>query len=229
MQFIDIIIVAAGSGTRLGSSLPKAFVPLMGKPLLTYSMDTFLTHHAVRSVILVVPESMYAFAAATFRHERIKVVVGGEQRWQSVNNGLSSTTTEWVMIHDAARPFVTNAVIDNVIKKQSEYDCVITVTPEVDTIRMYSGDKAGETVDRDKLIRVGTPQMFKRELLFDAFGKAAVSGEPAPTDEAILMQKMGIPVGIAWGDPTNFKITTQADLEIAEALIARSQKVHVGR
>lgn len=227
MSSLDVIIVAAGSGTRLGMSVPKAFVPLMGKPILYYSLQTFLSHQAINSVILVVPESMYNSAKKDFASEKVKITIGGEHRWQSVSNGINASEAEWVMIHDAARPFVNHEVINRITARKSQYDCVITVTPEVDTIRMYSGDLAEETVDRDKLVRVGTPQMFRKKILCKGLVRAKSLKSP-PTDEAILMQQMGVKVGIAWGDPRNFKITTQSDLEIAEALIARNQQMYLG-
>lgn len=171
---------------------------------------------------------MYESACNDFANQRIKVTVGGEQRWQSVCNGVDCSDAEWVMIHDAARPFVSSLVIDGIIAKQSEYDCVITATHEVDTVRMYSGDQAGETIDRDKLVRVGTPQMFRKNILCQGLEKASIS-DTAPTDEAVLMQQMGVTVGIAWGDPKNFKITTSSDLEIAEAIVARNQQMSMGR
>lgn len=227
MSSLDVIIVAAGSGTRLGLSTPKAFVPLMGKPLLSYSLETFLSHQAINSVILVVPDSMYESANREFSSIRVKVTVGGEHRWQSVSKGIDASDAEWVMIHDAARPFVNAMVIDRILDRISQYDCIITVTPEVDTIRMFAGDEAGETVDRDKLVRVGTPQMFRKEVLCQGLAMAK-SMESPPTDEAVLMQQMGVKVGIAWGNPKNFKITTLSDLEIAEALIARNQQMSLG-
>jgi 2-C-methyl-D-erythritol 4-phosphate cytidylyltransferase len=225
---IDAIIVAAGSGTRLGHSIPKAFVPISGKPMLSYSIDSFLSHEQICSVILVVPGSMYEEAIAIYTHTKIKVVTGGEQRWQSVENGVSVSTADYVMIHDAARPFVNHTVIDKIIEKLSDFECVITVTPEVDTIRIRDGEKAGITIDRDSLIRVGTPQLFRRELLCKGLSEAARLFIN-PTDEAVLMQNMGITVGIAWGDPKNFKVTTPSDLEIAEALIEKDQKMLLGR
>lgn len=227
MSSLDVIIVAAGSGTRLGLPVPKAFVPLMGKPILYYSLQTFLSHQAVNSVILVVPDSMYESAKNDYAGNRVKVTTGGEHRWQSVSRGIALCDAEWVMIHDAARPFVNDLVIDRLLTLKTSYDCVITVTPEVDTIRMYSGDQAGETVDRDKLVRVGTPQMFRKETLCQGLIRAKSLQTP-PTDEAVLIQQMGVKVGIAWGDPGNFKITTPSDLEIAEALIARRQQMSLG-
>ena len=113
-------------------------------------------------------------------------------------------------------------MIDGVIDKCIANDCVITATPEVDTIRALSGDFAGKIIDRSTLIRTGTPQLFRRAVLVEAFRSAASLPVP-PTDEASLMQQSGVPVAIAWGDPANFKITTPSDLAIAEAIVAHRQ------
>jgi 2-C-methyl-D-erythritol 4-phosphate cytidylyltransferase len=215
---IDCIIVAAGSGTRLGYPIPKAFVPLGNRPLLSYSIDVFLSYPLIRNIFLVVPQSMREETSRMFQNPRIRIVIGGEQRWQSVQNGIRKSDADLVLVHDAARPFVTIKVIDAIIQKLDNYKCVITVTPVVDTIRTFSGDSAGETVDREKLIRVGTPQIFDRKQLCDSFNSLK-PGDQAPTDEAILIQNAGIAVGIAWGDPNNFKITTVEDLQIAQAMI----------
>lgn len=217
-ESIDVVIVAAGSGTRLGYAMPKAFVPLNKRPLLSHSVDTFLTHPSIRNVILVIPEQMINPAREQFSHSRIKITTGGEQRWNSVQNGIRCSDAEWVLVHDAARPFVTNKIIDSVIVKRLSFNCVITATPVVDTIRIFEKDVAKQTIDRESLVRVGTPQLFKRALLLFAFDKLS-SNDPIPTDEAMIMQNAGVQVGIAWGDPNNFKITTPEDLELAEALL----------
>ena len=130
---------------------------------------------------------------------------------------------EELLAHDAARPFVTRAVVDAVLAKRSRYDCVITATPEVDTLREIKGVIAGRTVDRTKLVNVGTPQLFRRSLLMRALAEAPLLPVP-PTDEAALMQRIGVTVAFAPGDPMNFKITTPADLALAEALCARRKK-----
>ena len=215
----DAIVVAAGSGTRLGMKQPKAFVDLAGEPLCSYSIAVFAAHPLVDSITLVVPASMTDEVACLFKGEKIRVVAGGDQRWESVKNGCAVSGSPWVMVHDAARPFVSFRVMDALLEKRSSFDCVITVTPVVDTIRTFSGEVAGETVDRSKLVRAGTPQLFRRELLMKAFSFVDSDTE-LPTDEAVLMQRMGVIVGIAVGDPMNFKITTKEDLEIARAIIS---------
>jgi 2-C-methyl-D-erythritol 4-phosphate cytidylyltransferase len=217
----DVVIVAGGSGTRLAASRPKAFVDIADKPLFMHSLEVFELHERTASIILVVPSEMVARAEtilSSWRFEKnVRVTPGGGERWLSVQNGAALCSAEWIMVHDAARPFVTAAVIDAVLEKSSAYDAVITATPETDTVRAFDGDRCRETLDRTKLLRVGTPQLFRAKLLMQAFSQASAMASP-PTDEVMLMEKMGIPAGFAWGDPLNFKITTPGDLRIAEAL-----------
>jgi 2-C-methyl-D-erythritol 4-phosphate cytidylyltransferase len=154
--------------------------------------------------------------------KEVTVVPGGEHRWQSVKNGVGASEATWVMIHDSARPFVAPAVIDAVLHAARRFDAV----------RKFSGDRAGETLDRSVIVRVQTPQLFLRAKLLLAFDAATRLSSP-PTDEALLMEALGAAVGIAQGDALNFKITTQGDLELAEALWekrnpVRKQPRHAG-
>jgi 2-C-methyl-D-erythritol 4-phosphate cytidylyltransferase len=221
---LTAIIVAAGAGTRLKARLPKAFIPLGKQPMYQYSLETFASHTSVRDVVIVVPKGMVTATQQSVKSMKtdksIFAVAGGKERWHSVQNGVAATDADWVMVHDAARPFVTDAVIDGVLEKCFANDCVITATQEVDTIRALSGEFAGNIIDRSTLIRTGTPQLFRRAVLVEAFHSAATLASP-PTDEAALMQQCGIPVAIAWGDPANFKITSPSDLAIAEAIVAQ--------
>jgi 2-C-methyl-D-erythritol 4-phosphate cytidylyltransferase len=224
MNSVDAIIVAAGSGVRLGAELPKAFVALAGKPMYVHSLLQFAAHPSVGRIIAVVPETKVEETKGVIKGlgiaKEILVVAGGKHRWQSVQNGVNASTAEWVMIHDAARPFVTQAVIEAVIALSNRYNAVIATTPEVDTIRKFVGDRALETLDRNSVVRVQTPQLFLRENLVSALDHAPFLTS-APTDEAMLMETSGIPVGIAAGDPLNFKITTKEDLALAEALCGK--------
>jgi len=228
MNEIDAIIVGAGSGTRLGHSVPKAFVPICGEPILYYSLNAFCSHPQINSVILVVSADMLNQAKDFINDNddfknRVQVTTGGDERWKSVQNGISLSKSKWVLVHDAARPFVSYEVINSLLEKRDEFECAITVTPEIDTIRTIDGNKCGVTVDRSKLLRVGTPQLFRRELIMSAFNQVEKMDAP-PTDEAALIESQGMAVGYAWGDPANFKITTKADLEIAEALLEKRDK-----
>jgi 2-C-methyl-D-erythritol 4-phosphate cytidylyltransferase len=221
------VIVAAGQGTRLGLSTPKAFIELGGRPLFTYCLGVLAAHPSIGRVVIVGPperlREMGEIAGATAGAEaKLAVVAGGAERWQSVRNGVAecSAAWEWILVHDAARPFVTRAVVDALLEKARSYLAAVTATPVDDTIRRYRNDRAGETVDRSQLVRIGTPQLFRREDLLRAFAAVAELPSP-PTDEAVLMQALGIDVGIAWGDPLNFKVTSPGDLELAQALVAR--------
>ncbi len=225
---VDAVIVAAGSGSRLRASVPKAFVTLGDEALFMHSVRVFERHPAVGEIVLVVPESAMETADSLLTDAKlgldhpIQIIAGGKQRWQSVRNGVGLSRAEWLLVHDAARPFVNQAVIDSLLEKRHDYRCAITATPVTDTIRTYSGDRCIETIDRNRLLRVGTPQLFQRESLIGVLNQAQTMAHP-PTDEAMLMEAAGIPVGFAWGDPHNFKITTKEDLELANALYARKR------
>jgi 2-C-methyl-D-erythritol 4-phosphate cytidylyltransferase len=220
----DIVIVAGGSGARLGAPVPKAFIALAGKPLFMHAFDAFESHALTDAIILVVPADMIAVTKAVLSsrksQKKVHIVEGGKERWLSVQNGTALSSSEWIMVHDAARPFVTHAIIDAVLDKTHNYNAIITATPETDTVRSIEGDRCLATIDRTTIVRVGTPQLFRAKTLKESFSSAAPMPSP-PTDEAMLMEKMGIPVGMAWGDPLNFKITTPSDLLLAEALCAR--------
>ncbi|GBU20828.1 2-C-methyl-D-erythritol 4-phosphate cytidylyltransferase [Fibrobacteres bacterium R8-0-B4] len=227
MTGIDAVIVGAGAGTRLGLSTPKAFADLCGKPIVYYSLKIFANHPSVDRTILVVPPAMIDEASGIIgKYDdlagKVSILIGGVERWESVRNGCAAAKGEWVLVHDAARPFVSNAVIDSVLEKRGDFDCVITATPVTDTIRAIGeGGRCGKTVDRSTLMRVGTPQLFRRARLMPAFD--LIKDMPsAPTDEAALFERLGIDIGYSWGDAMNFKITDKADLKTARAIAARA-------
>ena len=223
------VIAAGGIGKRLGGDTPKAFTLLGGKPLFIHSFEVFDQHPAVSEIILVVPDDYVDKTKDIIDKitisKKVTVVPGGSERWRSVKNGTVATdnSTEWILTHDAARPFVTKEVIDLLLEKRPVYKCAITATSVADTVRRFENDRCIATIDRSLLIRVGTPQLFHRQSLLDAFIHAE-SMTPPPTDEAMLMEKSGLEIGFAWGDPINFKITTQSDREIAEAILMQRNK-----
>ena len=216
------VVVAGGQGSRLGAAQPKGFVNLGTRPLVSYCLDVFATHPRIDAIVLVAPRSHLESAHSLAKNctTPCTVTPGGEERWESVRNGVRCAPQEadWILVHDAARPFVTHAVIDAILEKACTYLGVVTATPITDTVRDFEGDRAGRTVDRSTLVRVGTPQLFHRETLDRAFPRATTLSSP-PTDEAVLLEKTGVAVGIAQGNPINFKITTPHDFEIAHALL----------
>jgi 2-C-methyl-D-erythritol 4-phosphate cytidylyltransferase len=226
MASFSTIIVAAGSGSRLGCRKPKAFISLDNRPLFMHSAQVFDACAHTGELILVVPKG-YEAHTRTYCHELqtpVTVVAGDAQRWQSVHNGVDAcaSTYQWVMIHDAARPFVTQAVIEALWEKAATFRCAVTATPVVDTIRTVQDMRSCGTVDRNNLVRVGTPQLFDRTALIEVLTRYEPKGA-APTDEAQLMEHAGYCVGIAHGDHRNFKITVPYDLTLAEVMCAHKE------
>lgn len=220
---IAAVIVAGGMGKRLGKPIPKAFVPIAEKETFRYSLELFDSMKLFSSIVLVVPEAAVADTeakvAALALSTDTKVIAGGAERWNSVENGVKAAEADRVLIHDAARPFVTETVVNDLIEKQGDRPGIITATPVIDTVRHFEQDRCGKTVDRSKMIAVGTPQLFTRSTLLDCFVKGAKM-DPIPTDEAMLLEECGETVLFAWGDRLNFKVTTPEDLVLAEALLA---------
>lgn len=224
----SVVIVAGGMGKRLGKPIPKAFVPLAGKEMFRYSLELFDSMNIFTSIVLVVPADAVAASEekidALNLKTAVKVVAGGAERWNSVENGvIAAGDVDIVAIHDAARPFITEAVMNDLLTAAETCDGVITANPVVDTVREFSGDLCGTTVDRSKLIAVGTPQLFKRNLLLECFRKA-VDMNIIPTDEAMLLEQFGKEVKFTYGDPLNFKVTTPSDITIAEAILSMRGK-----
>jgi 2-C-methyl-D-erythritol 4-phosphate cytidylyltransferase len=194
--------------------------------MVYYSLRAFVGHHSIDKVVLVVSKDMAEAAKVIINTyddfvNKVSVVIGGSERWESVRNGCMAVNGEWVLVHDAARPFVSGAVIDAVLGKRGDFDCVITATPVVDTIRTIGdGGRCGVTLDRSAMMRVGTPQLFRRSRLMSAFELIRDMPSP-PTDEAALFERLGAGVGYSWGDAMNFKITDRADLEMAMAIMEK--------
>ncbi len=211
---VAAILVAAGSGQRLGADVPKAFVPVAGRTLLEHAAGRFDGHPGITSVVVVVPE---ANAAQARELTRLTVVAGGATRQSSVAAGLAAlgTDVEFVLVHDVARPFVPATVIDAVLAAlESGADAVVPVVPIADTVRRVdeSGQLAGP-VDRSSLVAIQTPQGFRHSVLADAHARGAGT---AVTDDAGLVEAAGGTVVAVPGADEAFKITTRADLARAE-------------
>lgn len=235
-----VVVVGAGSGTRLKMDRQKAFVPLGQAPLFLHSLKTFQKHSGIDEIVLVLPPeridrvSEKGVAPLPVRGQNahpvgstgggVKVVAGGNTRQESVYNGLSSLSKECeaVLVHDAARPFVTAAVINRLLEKVSKGIGCMAAWPVSDTIKEVREGIVVKTVDRGALMAAQTPQAFPVAVLKEALTKAKTDGFTG-TDEASLVERLGLVVEVVLGDPFNIKITTPEDLKLAEALL-RSQK-----
>lgn len=218
------LLMAAGSGRRLRTGEEKACVDLMGRPLFLYSLCVLEECPLVDSVILVAsPRRIGKCRAILEEHsfsKSVKVVEGGDRRQDSVLNGLAAlpSDADVVLVHDAARPFVTSAMVRTVIDSLRGWDGVIVALPARDTVKVADGEQVQETLDRDRVWMAQTPQAFYADVLKDAHLAAEKSGFLA-TDDASLVEWRGYKVRVILGDETNIKITTAQDLIISETLL----------
>jgi 2-C-methyl-D-erythritol 4-phosphate cytidylyltransferase len=191
----------------MGGPVPKAFLLLGGRPLYVHSLETFLGMREVGEVVVVVPRGM----------KLPGTVQGGRRRQDSVLKGLRATdpSSDLVLIHDAARPFVTPELIRRVIRAADRTGGAVPGIPVGDTIkRVGRGSRVRQTLDRSELRAVQTPQGFRRSALVAAY--AAGHGRRDATDDAQILERAGRPVAVVEGNPENFKITSRNDLIRAE-------------
>jgi 2-C-methyl-D-erythritol 4-phosphate cytidylyltransferase len=212
---------------------PKAFVPLAGRSLLYYSLRTIAALDAndeevvTVEAVVTVPAGMESRARGEVERARVeipvKLVAGGAERQDSVRIalGITSAESEIVVVHDAARPFATPALFTACIDATAHADGAIAAVAVADTLKRVEGRTIAATVARAGLWQAQTPQAFRRERLVAAHQRALSERWPA-TDDAELIERLGGRVQVIEGSPANLKITTPADLEIAEALAARS-------
>ena len=211
------LIVAAGKGERLGGDVPKQFQFLGGKPMLRWAVESFLSHPRVNAVSVVIgPGQREAAIGALEGLPVADLIEGGAERSDSVRNGLEAIGQGAVLIHDAARPFCPPDVVDRLLAALENHDGAVPVLPVADT--MARGDAVlDEQVDRRNLLRVQTPQAFHVEDLLFAFEEAGLA---RATDESSVMIAAGLKVAAVQGDPMLDKVTTAADWDRAEALLA---------
>lgn len=214
------LIVAAGSGTRAGGGLPKQYASIAGKAVLAHAIDALQAHEAIDEVRVVIgagQEQLYADAVVG----RVlpAPVIGGATRRESVANGLAATTSDLVLIHDAARPFLPGAVIDRLLGALEKAPGAVPVLPVADTLA-ESGESLGATVARDKLARVQTPQAFHTEAIRAAHATWDAAQEA--TDDAQIARAAGLTVKTVEGSPALDKLTFPADFAAAERRLAAS-------
>jgi 2-C-methyl-D-erythritol 4-phosphate cytidylyltransferase len=219
MSPASAIIVAAGAGRRFGQR--KQFVYLRGKPVLEWTMEKFQAHEEVGSIVLVLPDEQDRKHYQMRYGKIIDVVRGGEERQDSVWQGfrlLDQAKTELVLIHDGARPLADGRLISRVIGEARTGGAAVPVVPLEDTVKEVQDGLVVRTLDRFQNYRVQTPQGFLYPVLKKAL-EAARRDRFYGTDEATLVERVGLPVRAVEGDPRNIKITTPLDLKIAEALL----------
>ena len=222
---VGAIIPAAGRGKRIGALVPKQFLEIQGKPLLHHTLTVFASCKLIDYVVLVMPRADVDEMGEDWlnKYEIVrKVVVGGEQRQDSVYNGFSSLEegTDIVVVHDGVRPFTTPQMIIATVEAAQQHGAAITAIPVSDTVKQAADGFVKQTVSRDGLWRVQTPQAFQCGLLQQAFKKAKKDSYYG-TDEGSLVEYLGERVKIVPGSELNIKITRKEDLVLGESLLSR--------
>jgi 2-C-methyl-D-erythritol 4-phosphate cytidylyltransferase len=226
------IIVAAGEGRRIGTRLSKSYIPIAGRALLLRTLDQFCRSKRVNNLVVVIANRDLAKCESLLRNDpqlekqSWTLERGGASRQESVKRGLQKIPSDCdvVVIHDGARPFVSPGLIDRSIEEAWTRKAVVVGVPVRDTIKMISETRQViSTPARDCLWEIQTPQAFERSLIVEAY-EAAERNNLQGTDDAMLVERLGKPVYLIEGEPTNIKITVPEDLLFAEAL-ARKRKL----
>ncbi|MEH3108035.1 MAG: bifunctional 2-C-methyl-D-erythritol 4-phosphate cytidylyltransferase/2-C-methyl-D-erythritol 2,4-cyclodiphosphate synthase [Sphingomonas fennica] len=214
---VTALIVAAGRGLRAGGEIPKQYRPIAGRSLLAHAVDALAAHPRIAAVQVVIGAGQEAdYAAALAGRTLPPPVIGGAERRDSVIAGLAAVPPGLVLIHDAARPFVPHDAIDRLLDALATHDGAVPALPVVDTLALADG-QLGDTVPREGLVRVQTPQGFDRDAILAAH--RAWTGGPA-TDDAQVARAAGLAVAVVAGDPMLEKMTHPHDLAAAEARAA---------
>lgn len=217
------IIVAAGSGSRIGSDKPKQFLEIHGKPVIIHTLERFEACDAVNEIVLVLPADQVVGFAETVNQFSIKklskIVSGGSTRAESAYNGFKAVndTAQIVAVHDGARPLVTAIEISRTIMAAEKTGAACLVAPVTDTIKEVADERIIGTVDRSRLRRALTPQAFRIDILKEAFENADLS--ESITDECYLIEKLGLQITCIKGSPLNIKVTHPEDLILAELFL----------
>ena len=234
MGNVTAIVPAGGLGRRAGGDVPKQFLLLRGMPILTRTLLHLTTSKLIDALILVVPPG-----AEEWCHEQvlapyplppiIEIVSGGAERQESVFRGLerASEDARLVVIHDAVRPFVSSDLLRRTVEAAWSFRAAVAAVPAVETVKVVESGFVRETPSRDRLWIAQTPQAFHGDLIQEAYRRAAADGFRG-TDDAMLVERLGVKVKVVPGYPENIKITTGEDLERAEQILSRWEAAGCG-
>lgn len=216
------IIVAGGVGSRMESSTPKQFMLLHEKPVLYYTIRTFLEAYDDMNIILVLPEDYTDMGReiidAYFDYSRIQITAGGETRFHSVKNGLRLVEEDGIVfVHDGVRCLLTTDLIQRCFNKALENGSAIPVVPAKDSVRLLAGE-SNEAIERNNVVLVQTPQTFHSRILLPAF---EIDYKERFTDEATVVEAFGLRIELVNGEENNIKITRPIDLIVAEHILEK--------
>src|ERR1700730_182121 len=234
---VSVILPAAGLGTRMGRSLPekagtsrKQFMLLEGSPILLHTIRKFVSSPAVGEIVVALRAEDMEWVRDLLERESfgkpVSLVEGGDSRQESVENALATlgAGTELVAVHDAVRPFIEHSVLEKVFAEAEENGAAIVGIVPVDTVKQIHRNKIRQTIPRERLILAQTPQVFRFDLLRQAFAKAREDGF-AGTDESSLVERLEqVEVSVIPGSDRNIKITRQSDMDLAKLFLAEEIK-----
>ncbi len=225
MLTFSVVVPAAGVGRRMGAGCPKQYLPLAGRFLIEHTLTRLLEHPRIDEVIVALaPEDTFFSTLTIADHPRLRVAQGGADRAQSVLNGLRLARSEWVLVHDAARPCITHRDIDQLIHEGLAGDGAILATRVRDT--MKRGDAGGrilKTVEREQLWHALTPQFFPTQALREALEQGLAQGR-IHTDEASAMEQAGFHPQLVEGRADNIKVTRPEDLALAALYLSQQEQ-----
>ena len=224
------LILAAGSGTRMNNELPKQFVVVNNKPLFLYSVETFQHNPDIDMIVIATNESYISrVKELTMDYSKVEAVIaGGETRQASVYNGLKqiekliNSENDNILIHDSARPLVSDRIITENVRSCIKFGAVDTVIQASDTIiNSKDNETINEILDRKEIYQTQTPQSFRFSIIKEAHERALKDNVPNVTDDCKLAMHFGVDVHFVQGDKMNFKVTTPEDLEMFKALVKK--------
>jgi 2-C-methyl-D-erythritol 4-phosphate cytidylyltransferase len=237
---VSVILPAAGLGTRMGRSVPekagtsrKQFMLLDGSPILLHTIRKFASSPAVTEIVVALRAEDMEWVSELLRVEKfgkpVRVVEGGDSRQASVENALATlgSDTELVAVHDAVRPFIEHSVLEKVFAEAEENGAAIVGIVPVDTVKQVHRNKIRQTIPRERLILAQTPQVFRFDLLKNAFAHAREDGF-AGTDESSLVERLDqVEVSVVPGSDRNLKITKPSDMDLARLFLAEEMTAKV--
>jgi 2-C-methyl-D-erythritol 4-phosphate cytidylyltransferase len=221
---VSAIVLAGGRGKRMGTIQSKQYINLNGKPILYYTLKQFIKNEFIDKILLVIPEDEMEYCKkevlAKYELEVDKIVFGGDERQDSVYNALNQLQgSSTVLIHDGARPFVSQRIISDAVKYAKTYKAAAPGVMPKDTIKIKGEDNFSiSTLDRSRTVSIQTPQAFDFNLIFECHKKIKESGKSV-TDDTMVAELFGNKVYIYDGEYTNIKITTPEDLILAQYLV----------
>jgi 2-C-methyl-D-erythritol 4-phosphate cytidylyltransferase len=216
----NVVIVAGGKGLRMGSDIPKQFIPIDGKPVLMRTIEAFYNFDKVINIVLVLPEPHQEYWRNLCKEYEFNIphrtVTGGETRFHSVKNGLSLVKSGLVAVQDGVRPFASKELIKRCFDAACLHKAVIPVIDSTDSLREMTDNERSRIIDRSKIRLVQTPQVFDCELLQKAY---QTDFKDTFTDDASVVEAMGENIHLVAGETTNIKITTPFDLKVGEIIV----------